>query len=250
MSGHWEFYICPVDDYQASIALDMGLAEELPMANMDWLVAVSVELKQPAEGGFTTQEEYPILCTMEDRLVEAVKNKIKGIQVGRVTGGGLRDYLFYVPTTSGVSQAIEEAMSEFDYNYKVNQQEEVKWETYWEFLYPNPWQINMIENRHLVEHLVSQGDDSEQVRPVDHYAYLPTEEKAKILADDVAGWGEDWKVEGITFKEEDETWQIHAICQQKTDLITVNQRSGRLFEEAYHLAGQYDGWGTVICKSE
>lgn len=251
MRGQWEFYICPVDNYLASIALDIGLAEELPLEKMDWLIAVSVELQQPVEGGFTSPEEHPILSEMEEKLAAAIKNEAGGIQVGRVTGGGTRDILFYVPSGKEMSRIVEEVMEKFPHKYKIHQQEEPKWATYWEFLYPNPWQIKMIENRHLIEQLAEQGDSPEIERPVDHYLYFTTEEKVILFKEEVESWGKEWRIVEINEVENEEfPWSVHVVCQQPTDLISVNQRSGRLFEAAYNLGGQYDGWGTVICKKE
>lgn len=251
MRGHWEFYICPVDNYLASIALDIGIAEELPLEKMDWLIAVSVELQQPVEGGFTSQEEHPILSEMEERLSGAIKNEVSGVQVGRVTGGGTRDFLFYVSSGKEISRIVEEVMEKYPHKYKIHQQEEPKWPTYWGFLYPNPWQIKMIENRHLIEQLAEQGDSPEIERPVDHYLYFPTEEKVILFKEEVESWGEEWQVVEVNEVENEELpWSVHIICQQPADLISVNQRSGRLFEAAYNLGGQYDGWGTVICKEE
>lgn len=251
MRGQWEFYICPVDTYLASIALDIGLAEELPMEKMDWLIAISIELQQPVEGGFTSPEEYPILSAIEEKLSAAIRSEIDGIQVGRVTGGGTRDFLFYVSSGKKISYIVEKVMEKFPHKYKIHQQEEPKWSTYWEFLYPNPWQVNMIENRHLIEQLAEQGDLSEVERPVDHYLYFPKEEKAVLFKKEVESWGEEWQVVEINEMENKELpWSVHVICQQPTDLISMNQRSGRLFEAAYNLDAQYDGWGTMICKKK
>ena len=251
MRGVWDFYMCPVDNHLSSIALDMGVAEELPLEKMDWLVAVSVELQNPNEGGFCSPEEYPVLTEIEEHLTLGLVKTLGGIQVGRVTGGSTRDFLFYLPTTSGVSEQVEEAMQSFTHTYKIHQQEETKWQTYWEFLYPNPWQVKTIQNRHLIEELVNQGDDSIQIRPVDHYAYFESEDQAKEYADQVKSWDEEgWKVEAISQGEgEESAWAVHVISQQATDLITVNQKSAKLFEAAYHIGGEYDGWGTVICLS-
>lgn len=248
MRGQWEFYMCPVDDYLASIALDIGISEELPLAGMDWLVAVSVLLEQPVTGGFTSPEEYPILCEMEEKLASSVEKELGGVEVGRVTGGGTRDFLFYLPTINQVSETVESVMSGFSHQYKIHQHEEPKWETYWEFLYPNPYQMHTIQNRHILERMIQQGDEPTISRRVDHFAYLPDEEKAKLFVAELEVLDE-WQMVSMTFEEGKELpWAIHMACEQPIDLITMNQKCGRIFEEAYHLGGRYDGWGSNICK--
>jgi len=253
MRGRWEVYVCPIENEVSLIALDLGIADELPLAGMDWLVAVSIALQKPVgRGEFINQDEYEVLCEIEEELLVAISEKAKGIQVGRVTGGGMRDLLFYVPSTVGISRIVEEVLVPFDYIYKIHQQEEPKWATYWEFLYPNPWQVQMIENRHLVERLSEQGDDSEIVRSVDHYAYFENREKARLFGIEVDEWGKEWEVFDYDEKEGmgELSWETHIICTQKADLLTINQKSGKLFEAAYHLGGQYGGWGTSVRKRE
>ena len=251
MRGHWEFYVCPVENYLASIALDIGIGEELPLDGYPWLVAVSVKLQDPVDGGFTSPEEYPVLCDMEEELTKALCGTLGGIEVGRVTGGGTRDFLFYLPKVTPVAAAVEEAMKAFPHEYKIHQQEEPQWPTYWEFLYPTTWQKEMIRNRHLVEKMLESGDVPTMVRPVDYYVGLKNEEDAMTFQEEILKSGEEWKSAEINNRMEgDFPWQVHVVCLQAADLITVNQRSGRVFETVFKVNGEYEGWGSVICNAE
>ncbi|MEG1239409.1 MAG: DUF695 domain-containing protein, partial [Flavobacterium sp.] len=71
----WVFYICRVEDKPASIRINLALDQMAPIENYDKRIWFSVKLKDPDENGFTSKEEFPKICEIEDTIIDALTPK-------------------------------------------------------------------------------------------------------------------------------------------------------------------------------
>src|SRR5438309_5000971 len=95
MSENWKSYICNVNGKLASIALDLGAGKKASSGNKPWLLWVWVYLQSPRADGLSDGKEFKTLGAIEDELTTQSSAACEGINVGRITTDGRREFYFY-----------------------------------------------------------------------------------------------------------------------------------------------------------
>ena len=70
---NWNFYMCRVDDKSASIRLNLALSNIAPVEDYKYRISIFIKMNNPTEDGLSSDEEYPILCDIEDKVIEKLK---------------------------------------------------------------------------------------------------------------------------------------------------------------------------------
>ena len=248
MTDQWDFYFASVNDNVASIFVDMGLGEMAPDASKPWLLWAIVPFKDPREDGLSTDEESEVLDEIEDALLESVESSIEGSLVGRITTEGRREFYFYAPTDEGFEQAVGKAMaSHSEYEVECGAKEDPDWEHYLGVLFPSPYDLHCINNRHVLEQLRECGDDLESERMVFHWAYFPTEEARARFITEVSQRG--FEVTDQEFEENSEFNMPYGVGFERVDHVdwdSINEVTLDLYELAETCDGDYDGWETSV----
>ena len=92
----WSSYFAKLEGAPISIAVDLGLRELVPMAKKPTAYTIAMSLREPDEHGMTNEREYRMLSQVEEALARQLE--AEGIiQVGRVTGRGMRTFHYYGP---------------------------------------------------------------------------------------------------------------------------------------------------------
>jgi uncharacterized protein (TIGR01619 family) len=243
----WDFYFSNVDDKPGSFYLDMGLSKIAPVEKMPHFFYVSVKLNDPTEYGLSSKGEYDTLVQIEDKLVNSLKEKHNVIYAGRLTSDGTRDFYFYTSEPLLIEKTISESLVQFpkyEYDYEVKNNED--WSYYLHFIYPNPWQLQSILNRRVIENLEKNGDKLTIPREVNHWIYFKTtEEREKYI---VRVKENGFKIEDIDKIDHDKEFK-YTLRISRVD----NVRHGDLddyvlylWDLAQELGGNYDGWETSI----
>ena len=68
MTDNWTPDLCKVNDKLASILVNLGLRDSVPITSKPWLLWVWVYFQSPRPDGLSDSEEAPILYEIEDAL--------------------------------------------------------------------------------------------------------------------------------------------------------------------------------------
>jgi Family of unknown function (DUF695) len=68
MTDNWKSYICNVNDSVASIFVNLGLRDEVPILSKTWLLWTWVYFQSPRSDGLSDSAEAPTLFKIEDAL--------------------------------------------------------------------------------------------------------------------------------------------------------------------------------------
>src|SRR5579859_1118094 len=159
MTNNWKPYLCNVNGKLASIFVDLGLRNSVPISSMPWLLWVWVFFKTPRPDGLSDSREAPALYKIEDALTPVVARDCNGILSGRITTEGRREFYFYGETKGKFRTAVMEVLNGFEgYKYDLGEQEDQSWSQYLNVLYPSLENLNRISNKDLLEKLVEKGD--------------------------------------------------------------------------------------------
>lgn len=246
-NADWDFYFCRVENKPASISVDLGLKKTAPIPEYDKRYNISVKFKRPDENGFSTREEFQILCDIEDALTEAMVS-LDAIQVGRLKSDGQQELFFYGPSNEDFEYTIDEVMSGFpDYLYAADCTDDPEWTDYFDFLYPEPYYFQSIQNRRVIQQLEAQGNDHDKKREVDHWIYFSTETGRDRFAVEVEKNGFT-----VISKQQNEDrehpFTINISRGDTTNWDDVNEYVWFLCDTAEANEGVYDGWGCTVEK--
>jgi uncharacterized protein (TIGR01619 family) len=247
MAEDWDFYLTRVDDDPASIFVDLGQAESSPEAERQWLLRVFIEMQVARDDGLCDDEETETLYAIEDELFARVGRGLRARYVGRITSQGSREYFYYGKSQEGFAAAVAKALARFpQYRFTFADERDPEWETYFELLHPGDLEMQTIQNRRLVEQLVSGGDDLSQPRDVDHWLYFPSEHSRDQFIAQVDHEG--FRGEAFTADQPDAEFGfgLRIVRSDRVDLETIDPLAIDLFLRAEACGGEYDGWGCPV----
>ena len=281
--------------------IDLGLAEIAPVADMPNLVRLRLNILQPDENGLPDDREAAVLNEMEDALVTVMASQFDGIYPGRVTvrKGALRpvteegawrpvteeralrpateserSFYFYLgKKTSGDEElrgallaTLARVMADFpEYKYECRLQEDPEWKNYLEFMYPEPVQLQSMQNRRVVYQLMQHGDRLTVPRPVEHWIDFKTTQDREAYWNRVNAMGFELLEMSMVEADDDEDdeelrvtllppgeypYSLHITRDDKVDYDSIDACVLPLWGLASEYDGNYDGWETGIVQGE
>ena len=263
---NWDSYPSPVDEERIGFFfLDLGLVEIAPVADKPNLVRLRLNILQPDDNGMPGAQEAAVLNEMEDSLVTTMASQFNGIYSGRVTisKGALRSatgvteaersfYFYLGKKVSGYEKALARVMADYpDYKYESLLWKDPEWENYLEFMFPEPVQLQSMQNRRVVYQLSQHGDLLTVPRPVEHWMNFKTQYDREAYWNAVNAKGFEL-LEMVTDKENEEGYpfSLHITRDDKVDYDSIDECVLPLWGLAKEHNGNYDGWETGIVQGE
>jgi len=249
---NWTVYIGRVEDNPAVFRLNLGLEEIAPITQYPQSVRLTFELKEPDENGFSNNRERDFLYTIEDEEVMPLLNE-SDILAGIVTYQGTITWYFYTENTSGLEKRLQSVVTKHpDYSIQIKTTDDTDWKIYFEFLFPNIYEMQSIHNSNLQEHCEEAGDHTDQERPIEHWLYFQTEKdmnsaitKAESLGFLVYNRG---KIEPEEGEDPNEDLGYRLILSKVNSVDNIDPDTWDLIDLVLDTHGEYDGWETVLVK--
>lgn len=245
MAENWKPYLSNVNGKLASILVDLGLREVVPIPSKPWLLWTWVYFHSPRADGLSDSKEAPTLYRIEDSLNVNVARASQAIPCGRITTEGRREFYFYGETKNGFRHAVEAAMTGFEgYRFDAGEQEDRLWEQYLDVLYPSPENFQRIANTDLLDVLVEKGDILTVAREVQHWMYFRSEESRALFRDAAAAAG--FRIVSESNPEGELAFGISVARVQSVEQSSIDHTVSELLKLSQRFNGEYDGWETPI----
>ncbi|TPE45565.1 DUF695 domain-containing protein [Pontibacter mangrovi] len=243
----WEFHFRSIDNKPGSIAVDLGLASVAPITEKPHLLQVAVKMSNPRPDGLSSLQETIVLQSLEDDLEEMLRSTCQATYAGRLTSNGYRKVYFYLSEPNGYAEHIQQVMQNYsnhEYSHKVVK--DASWSRYFNFLYPEPEQLQSIKNRKVLEELESNGDDLSKERQVDHWLYFKTKEDREAFLESISK--ENYAVVTSDFlaSSQDYPYRLHINRTDKLNQLSIDKAVLYLQRLAQRHHGEYDGWETSL----
>lgn len=245
----WDFYLTNVDNKLSSIAVDLGLKSVAPILDKQNILWISLKMNNPREDGLSSNEEFEKLGNIENQIVNSIVKNHNAIFVGRLTSDNHRDFYFYFGETKNYEKTVSEVMQNFsDYKYEIGTKVDKEWDGYLNFLFPQPEQYQIIQNRKVVDNLVKNGDKLEKKREVMHWIYFTNENDRENFIQKIAS--ENFKVEVKNKVKENKEFSYNLRISRidKVDYENIDDFTIHLWKLANENNGDYDGWETSVEK--
>ena len=245
MAENWKPYLCNVNGRIASIFVNLGLRESLPMTAKPWLLWTRVYLLTPRPDGLSDSKEAPTLYKIEDALNLAVSTACRAIPCGTITTEGRREFYFYGETKKGFRHAVQAAFKGFDgYKCDLGDQHDPQWDHYFEVLYPSEEDLQRIANMDLLDVLEEKGDVLTITREVQHWMYFRSESSRDLFRDAAAAVGYRFISESTS--KGDSPFGIVVARNQSIEQASIDHTVIELLHLSKRFDGEYDGWETPV----
>ena len=246
---NWDFFMCRIEGAPASIRTNLALIEVAPLEGLSQRLQFYIKMQNPRPDGLSSNEEYPILCDIEDAIGE--KAGATGAVLARVVKSeGFLELWFYTQNAEALAKTCEEALQAFEgYQSGYNIAEDPEWEDYFGFLYPDEFSYQTMQNRKVLMQLEKNGDKMEVPREIDHFFYFKEAAQQQAFAKEAEAKGfkvrfnddefvEDRKAEGKEYP-----YMVEATREDSP--LAIDDIVWDLLELASPFEGNYDGWGCV-----
>ena len=249
----WNAYRSWIDDDPAVFRLNLALDEVAPIEGFSYCVRITIELKNPDENGFSTNER-PQIYAIEDQILRPLQSD-KDILVAVLTVQGEVTWYFY----SQAPEALQERLSatwdtSMGYTYQVECSEDKQWNFFLKGLYPNIYEKQTIYNREILSACQENEDQVEVPRPIEHWLYFDTEQDMLTAIEKAAALGftvySSEKVVPEEGKEVQEDLGYCLILSKENTPIDIDGDTWDLIDIALDTHGGYDGWETILVKEK
>ena len=244
---NWDFFMCRIEGAPASIRTNLALIEVAPLEGLSQRLQFYIKMQNPRPDGLSSNEEYPILCDIEDAIGEKV-GATGAVLAGVVRSEGFLELWFYTQNAEALAKTCEEALQTFEgYQSGYNIAEDPEWEDYFGFLYPDEFSYQTMQNRKVLMQLEKNGDKMEVPREIDHFIYFKEAAQQQAFAKEAEAKGfkvrfnddefvEDRKAEGKEYP-----YMVEATREDSP--LNIDDIVWDLLELASPFEGNYDGWG-------
>jgi len=249
----WNVYRSWLDDDPAVFRLNLALDEVAPLEGFSYCVRITIELKNPDQNGFSTNER-PEIYAIEDKIFRPLQSD-KDILVAVLTARGEVTWYFY----SQAPEALQERLSatwdsSMGYSYQVESSEDKSWNFFLKGLYPNIYEKQTIYNREILYACQENEDQVEVPRPIEHWLYFDTEQDMLSAIEKAAALGftvySSKKVVPEEGKEVQEDLGYCLILSKENTPIDIDGDTWDLIDIALDTHGGYDGWETILVKEK
>ena len=244
---NWDFFMCRIEGAPASIRTNLALIEVAPLEGLSQRLQFYIKMQNPRPDGLSSNEEYPILCDIEDAIGEKAE-ATGAVLAGVVKSEGFLELWFYTQNAEALAKTCEDALQTFEgYQSGYNIAEDPEWEDYFGFLYPDEFFYQTMQNRKVLMQLEKNGDKMEVPREIDHFIYFKEAAQQQAFAKEAEAKGfkvrfnddefvEDRKAEGKEYP-----YMVEATREDSP--LNIDDIVWDLLELASPFEGNYDGWG-------
>lgn len=245
----WNVYRSWIDDDPAVFRLNLALDKVAPLEGFSYCVRITIELKNPDENGFSTNERLQIYA-IEDQILRPLQSD-KDILVAVLTVRGEVTWYFYTQAPELLQERLSTSWdSEIGYAYQVECSEDKPWNFFLKGLYPNIYEKQTIYNREILSACQENEDQVEVPRPIEHWLYFDTEQDMLNAIEKAAALGftvySSKKVVPEEGKEVQEDLGYCLILSKENTPIDIDGDTWDLIDIALDTHGGYDGWETIL----
>ena len=249
----WNVYRSWIDDDPAVFRLNLALDKVAPLEGFSYCVRITIELKNPDENGFSTNER-PEIYAIEDKILRPLQSD-KDILVAVLTVRGEVTWYFYTQAPELLQERLSTSWdSEIGYTYQVECSEDKHWNFFLKGLYPNIYEKQTIYNREILSACQENEDQVDVPRPIEHWLYFDTEQDMLNAIEKAAALGftvySSKKVVPEEGKEVQEDLGYCLILSKENTPIDIDGDTWDLIDIALDTHGGYDGWETILVKEK
>lgn len=242
----WYTYPTQMGDHRAFITYNHSYAEIAEKDTRDHLLKVRAKIKNPTPAGMPTNEEFPALSAVDEKLDDSLTEK-GAVYIGRITVDGYRYFHFYIDfPEQTASETIDNISKQTHYRLQYHYQKDSAKDGYWKDLYPSSDDWQVIQDLKVLDALKDNGDIPSKPREVLHWAYFPEMKAAEKFGE----WAKSNRYKLISIEHTDDRKNVGVRFSHVGTMVLedITHHTIGLNRKARELKGDYDGWETSVEK--
>jgi regulator of RNase E activity RraB len=191
------------------------------------------------ENGLPVREELPRLQQLEDDLLHLLEKRGASCRfVGRMTYGGMREFVFQVEDVETFRTTVSRLEGRVG-GYEIELREGERWQFFDEKVRPKPVFWQQISDYKVIEKLIEAGSNPKSLHLIEH-TIVGEDERLLSIRDEL-------KANGFT-----------EVCigdgklvmgkESRLGLEEIFCVTGKLFSYCETVGVKYDGWGVAVVK--
>ncbi len=247
----WNTYQAKQEKGVSSTNVRMDLIDNAPVNGFDFLFYVKIDYRVTKESDFPIGNKLKKLYQVKDDIFDTIYGTSSFYYVGSFMYDGSRFEYYYVKDVSGLEEKIDKlfARKYSREKYKVFVREDISWELYKDFLYPNDEIKNFMSNRDTLIQLRNAGDVAEHARKIEHYAKFPTKEDRSSFIAEIKQLSFTIEYEK-TISDASFPFEVKFYREDTTTMERISKITQTLMEFSKKYYGEYDGWETFVWKKK
>lgn len=162
----------------SSVIVNLAIGNRAPLADAPCLVRITVPMHDAAAHGMGSTSERQVLNEMDRELVQALSEQCGAHFVGRELTKGQMKFYFYAPPEGTLDQVVSEVIARHPgYRFKLSRTRDPEWSVYFDELYPNRVEFQLLTTHERQAAAAEMGDSLEIPRSICHWTYFPTDEQ-------------------------------------------------------------------------
>jgi hypothetical protein len=229
----WQTYPGTYSDVPAVWAVDLGILQVAPLANLPVRMDVFVGVTSDADGLPTDGAQ---IAELED-AVRVAAGRLGGVYVGRIASAGVCRFTAQIaaePATAVTLPGFPTAPVATAYD--------PHWAFARDVLGPDERQHRLIEDLAVVGVLEGQGDPLAVPREVAHVAFFPVQSGAEQAAADLRADG----FAAVVERDDEGEFALTALRRDPVAPPVVHDLTWAVKETVERHGGTYDGWNCGI----
>ncbi len=230
------------------VLVDLALINIAPDQSFPTGLTIHIPYEVKREDRLPEDDQLNKLMAHEDVIINIAEKNLNHYHIATATCGGMRSVCFYISNKNEVRKflnLIKKEIGTASGEFSFNEYSDPEWNSYLQGFYPNPFQMQMINNHRVVQQLKLSGDHSQTPREISHYAFFNDENQMK----DYQAWLEKNSFDINTVSKTDTgEYRLEFTRIDMPDYNSINEVCLPLWDKADELGGKYDGWETGIVK--
>jgi len=243
VGNSWAVYSYNYGEGQrAIISFDVERAQEGNHKGYNHSIRVIIRIPligRVLENGLPVREELPKLHQLEDDLLQKLeKQGVNCRFVGRMSYGGMREFVFQVEDIETFRAGVSKLEGRAG-DYEIELREAEGWQFFDEKVKPKPVFWQQISDHKVIEELVKAGMNPNSLHLVEH-TIVGEDEKLLRIRDELkaGGFTEVWIGDG----------RLVMGKESRLELEEIFGVTGKLFSYCEAVGVKYDGWGAAVVK--
>ncbi|MBY0308764.1 MAG: DUF695 domain-containing protein [Phycisphaerales bacterium] len=245
----WGLYPTEIDGTPAWVTAELTYADS-PDPTRTTFVHVRFPLPDCNEEGLPQEKGLERIVEIEEAVLPILEGRFKALHVGSMSHARRRHLFFYVASDKGLAEALRPLAAMFpDSAPSAISRPDPSGDMYTQFVLPDDWQTEFIQNHRICEALLAEGDNSDSPRPITHQAVFTSELGRDRFAAKARELG--YRVQPLPDPLTDGSEQVHPLLFEHTgptDPFDLTNRTTTLADEAMEQDGEYQGWEAVPAK--
>ena len=221
------------------IFIEVNLDDFKNSRDLEYLISVFVKFDALHE----EIEEVEEFLEFKEKLICMLDKE--AVYAGMRVLDGWSEFYFYTSNPKGMEKKTASVFRDSGYKYETSVVKDLKWDFYYENLYPSEIEMYLIYSKKIILQLMAEGDNIFKPREVEHYVSFDTKSQMDRFVKNVRNIGFEFKDE-IDNKE-----LLHAVAiikEHSLDQDTLKSVISELLEYIKKDHGRYELWSSVIAK--